>query len=155
VGSQPTTGNSLIKFLSRRLDSLEPNLIIAEEQSFPSIVLVCNRCPYLPICFQLLIAHNYTVTAAHCLDGRSLDSILVRVGSNSLRNDPLAKEVEIGKTIVHPSYDAGTIRNDIGVIKVIIPSQHDLTQLQSVIGTCCEFPHLFHSSNGNWSSSST
>ncbi|OXA43818.1 trypsin-1 [Folsomia candida] len=58
------------------------------------------------------------VTAAHCLEGRKERDLLVRLGSVSLWGDQLSQEYYVDKLIIHPTYDAKTIVNDIGILKL-------------------------------------
>ncbi len=47
-----------------------------------------------------------------------MDGIVVRLGSNTLREDPLAIEYPIYKMLKHPDYDSSTIQHDLAIIKV-------------------------------------
>ncbi|CAL8137858.1 unnamed protein product [Orchesella dallaii] len=55
---------------------------------------------------------------------RSNRDIVIRIGSITLRTDPLASEFKVKRIIIHPGYNPDTIENDIGLLKLTSPIQY-------------------------------
>jgi secreted trypsin-like serine protease len=66
-----------------------------------------------PFCTGTVIAKRTVVTAAHCLDGASAVGMRFALGPSG--NTPQA-QLGVARIIVHPSYDAQNIKNDIGLV---------------------------------------
>ncbi|KAJ4451715.1 hypothetical protein ANN_03185, partial [Periplaneta americana] len=71
------------------------------------------------MCGAVIISENWAVTAAHCLDGVSVDSISFRAGS-SIRGS--GGSVHAASVLIqHPNYNSHTMDCDIAVVKVSTP----------------------------------
>lgn len=76
------------------------------------------------ICGGSLISEEYVMTAAHCLNSRSGNPDVIRIGERDLRNvSPLQEIQEFGvaNITVHPQYRSGQFYNDIALIRLSRP----------------------------------
>ncbi len=72
-------------------------------------------------CDATLVASQYVLTAAHCVDGADVEGAVdVFLGSNNLR-DPAALKVPALGAIIHPDWDPFLIYNDLALIKLTQP----------------------------------
>ncbi|KAL4703150.1 hypothetical protein ACJJTC_016751 [Scirpophaga incertulas] len=67
-------------------------------------------------CGGSILNSKWILTAAHCTINKSVNSIQVVVGTNSLTTGGVQYLVE--RIIVHENYDGGVIKNDVSVLKV-------------------------------------
>ncbi|MCX3059335.1 serine protease [Streptomyces sp. GXMU-J5] len=66
------------------------------------------------ICGGFLRGPHKVVTAAHCLDGQT--SAKLRVAWGGTNRSSLPNKSAVSAIKIHPSYDAASLRNDVGVL---------------------------------------
>ncbi|XP_060521818.1 phenoloxidase-activating factor 3-like [Cylas formicarius] len=83
-------------------------------------------------CGGSIINKNYILTAAHCITNLKDKLFGIRVGEHSIRNStdcelqpnnsikcaPPVQDLDIEEVIPHPSYNAASFTNDIGLLRV-------------------------------------
>lgn len=89
-----------------------------EVNEYPWHVGLVTSSMYL-ICGGSIISEDWVLTAAHCVDGIDIASVMIGdhdITSNS--ETSTARLVEVGQVISHPDYDSNTFDNDIALLKL-------------------------------------
>jgi secreted trypsin-like serine protease len=75
-----------------------------------------TKAPRYFECGATVVAPRAILTAAHCVEELRAEWLVVRVGSNDLRNG--GRLVQVARVRIHPRYDRDARANDIAVLRL-------------------------------------
>jgi secreted trypsin-like serine protease len=92
--------------------------VTATANEFPFMVRLGNS-PSQQWCGASLIAANWVLTAAHCLNGERASGVYATAGDHRINTNEGSEQSRQGsRIIIHPNYVASTYDNDIALLKV-------------------------------------
>ncbi|CAG2056889.1 unnamed protein product, partial [Timema podura] len=87
----------------------------ATVEEFPFIIAIRYAISKIHFCGGSIISEKYALTAAHCVNGKPLESYYIQAGSTNLSE--CGVENTVRRTILHPDYDPAD--NDIAIIEAM------------------------------------
>lgn len=105
---------------------LTSSRIVGGEEAIPSswsmMVSIQDRSSDGHFCGGSILSNSYILTAAHCVDGKRPDQILVVAGiHNKSDKDGLIREVD--QIFVHPNWSSYQKQHDIAILRLLEPFQ--------------------------------
>lgn len=99
--------------------SVQPDVVggTPTDEAYPFMTSLADGDGHF--CGASLIRSNWLVTAAHCVDGVSADTLTARIGSaDRTEGGEVAQPAEL---VVHPSYTAPGSPNDLALVRLAEP----------------------------------
>ncbi|KAK8390964.1 hypothetical protein O3P69_016961 [Scylla paramamosain] len=97
---------------------------VATVHEFPWQVGVVTKTESRPFCGASIIANQWILTAAHCVDENTASQARVVIGEHNwatTADTQATKKLVIEEVIVHEGYDDQTMDNDIALLKLETP----------------------------------
>ncbi|KPA19454.1 secreted protein containing Peptidase S1 and S6, chymotrypsin/Hap domain protein [Candidatus Magnetomorum sp. HK-1] len=106
--------SSSINKKSKRIVGGEPT---SNRWQFMAALIDSSTESVEPFCGATLVSNSWIITAAHCLENQTTDSILVFIGSNDLNSEE-ALRIPIKQMIIHPGYHSDTVDSDLALLEL-------------------------------------
>jgi secreted trypsin-like serine protease len=71
-----------------------------------------------PVCSGTVVADDWILTAAHCVDGRSASELRARIGETDL-SVAASSERAVAEAIPHDTWDRGRLADDVALLRLV------------------------------------
>jgi len=93
---------------------------LAMSSEFPTVIALENG-PGEWFCTGTVIAKDWVLTAAHCVEGETAAGLKVRLDASDVNTKAGAKEIQVKEIHEHPGYDGIAWDNDIALLALASP----------------------------------
>ncbi|XP_053680906.1 venom serine protease-like [Anopheles nili] len=139
VVAQAPTCNCGVRRTSKIVNGV-PTMV----NEFPMMAGMVDSGSRIVFCGATIISEFHSISAAHCMKGRSISSAALLVGDHDTKTGTDTKYsvlMRLASVINHPSYVASPSRNDIALVRTA-----DRIVFNAGVGPAC-LPFRFSSSN--------